>query len=61
MADEIINCEKVNTQASYALKKKEEIEKVAKGNRWFVLLSYLHSFWNSQHLLNWWMLKLLII
>ena len=33
LADEIINCEKVNTQASYALKKKEEIEKVAKGNR----------------------------
>ena len=33
IAMEIINCEKENTQASYALKKKEEIEKVAKGNR----------------------------
>ena len=33
LADEIINVEKENTQASYALKKKEEIEKVAKGNR----------------------------
>ncbi len=38
LADEIINCEKANLQSSYALKKKEEIEKVAKGNRWFVLL-----------------------
>ena len=33
LADEIINCEKENTQACFALKKKEEIEKVAKGNR----------------------------
>ena len=33
LADEILNCEKENTQSSYALKKKEEIEKVAKGNR----------------------------
>jgi small subunit ribosomal protein S5e len=33
LADEIINCEKGNQQSSYALKKKEEIEKVAKGNR----------------------------
>lgn len=33
LADEIINCEKSNLQSSYALKKKEEIEKVAKGNR----------------------------
>ena len=33
LADEIINCEKGNTQASFALRKKEEIEKVAKGNR----------------------------
>ena len=33
LADEIINCEKGNLQSSYALKKKEEIEKVAKGNR----------------------------
>jgi small subunit ribosomal protein S5e len=33
LADEIINCEKGNVQTSYALKKKEEIEKVAKGNR----------------------------
>jgi len=38
LADEIINCEKANQQSSYALKKKEEIEKVAKGNRWSVLL-----------------------
>jgi len=38
LADEIINCEKGNLQSSYALKKKEEIEKVAKGNRWFVRL-----------------------
>jgi len=40
LADEIINCEKGNQQSSYALKKKEEIEKVAKGNRWSVF-SYL--------------------
>lgn len=33
LADEILNCEKGNVQSSYALKKKEEIEKVAKGNR----------------------------
>ena len=33
LADEIINCEKGNTQTSFALKKREEIEKVAKGNR----------------------------
>lgn len=33
LADEIINIEKENTQACFALKKKEEIEKVAKGNR----------------------------
>jgi len=33
LADEIINTEKANLQSSYALKKKEEIEKVAKGNR----------------------------
>jgi small subunit ribosomal protein S5e len=33
LADEIINCEKGNIQASFALRKKEEIEKVAKGNR----------------------------
>lgn len=33
LADEIINCEKGNNQSCYALKKKEEIEKVAKGNR----------------------------
>ncbi len=38
LADEIINTEKGNQQSSYALKKKEEIEKVAKGNRWFVLM-----------------------
>lgn len=42
MADEIINCEKANLQSSYALKKKEEIEKVAKGNRWSV--SSYHDF-----------------
>ncbi|MCL4117824.1 UNVERIFIED_CONTAM: hypothetical protein GTU68_004000 [Idotea baltica] len=33
LADEIINCEKANPQTCYALRKKEEIEKVAKGNR----------------------------
>jgi len=33
LADEIINVEKLNIQACYALKKKEEIEKMAKGNR----------------------------
>ena len=33
LADEIINAEKGNIQSSFALKKKEEIEKVAKGNR----------------------------
>ena len=33
LADEIINCEKGNTQTCFALRKKEEIEKVAKGNR----------------------------
>ena len=33
LADEIINVEKGNTQSCFALKKKEEIEKVAKGNR----------------------------
>lgn len=33
LADEIINCEKGQTQSCFALRKKEEIEKVAKGNR----------------------------
>ena len=33
LADEIINVEKGNIQSCFALKKKEEIEKVAKGNR----------------------------
>ncbi len=33
LADEIINTEKKDAQKSYAIKKKEEIEKVAKGNR----------------------------
>lgn len=33
LADEIINVDKNNIQSSYALKKKEEIEKVAKTNR----------------------------
>jgi small subunit ribosomal protein S5e len=33
LADEIINTEKGDPQKSYAIKKKEEIEKVAKGNR----------------------------
>lgn len=33
LADEIINCEKGNVQTCFALRKKEEIEKVAKGNR----------------------------
>ena len=33
LADEIINCEKQNSQACFALRKKEEIEKNAKSNR----------------------------
>ena len=33
LADEILNAEK-NSPNSYAVKKKDEIEKVAKGNRW---------------------------
>ena len=33
LADEIVNVAKENTQSSFALKKKEEIEKVAKTNR----------------------------
>jgi small subunit ribosomal protein S5e len=33
LADEIINAEQNNAQGSFAIKKKEEIEKVAKGNR----------------------------
>ncbi|CAM6006004.1 unnamed protein product, partial [Sphagnum balticum] len=33
LADEIINADKANLQTSYAIKKKEEIEKVAKTNR----------------------------
>lgn len=33
LAEEIINCEKGNVQGSYALKKKDETEKVAKTNR----------------------------
>ena len=33
LADEIMNCEK-GSPNSYAIKKKDEIEKVAKGNRW---------------------------
>jgi small subunit ribosomal protein S5e len=32
LADEIMNCEK-SSPNSYAIKKKDEIEKVAKGNR----------------------------
>lgn len=33
LADEIMNCEK-GSPNSYAIKKKDEVEKVAKGNRW---------------------------
>merc|ERR1712113_163966 len=33
LADEIMNAEKNNPQNSWAVKKKDEIEKVAKGNR----------------------------
>jgi len=33
LCDEIMNCEKESPN-SYAIKKKDEIEKVAKGNRW---------------------------
>jgi len=33
LADEIINAEKNNPQASWAIRKKDEIEKIAKGNR----------------------------
>lgn len=33
LADEIINTEKGDSQKSYSIRKKEEIEKVAKGNR----------------------------
>ena len=33
LADEIINTEKGDSQKSFAIRKKEEIEKVAKGNR----------------------------
>merc|ERR1712080_604214 len=33
LADEIMNAEKNNPQNSWAIKKKDEIEKVAKGNR----------------------------
>jgi len=33
LADEIINCSKNNAQTSYAIRKKDEIEKVAKTNR----------------------------
>ena len=33
LADEIMNCEK-GLPASYAIRKKEETEKMAKGNRW---------------------------
>lgn len=36
LADEIMNCEKASPN-SYAIKKKDEIEKVAKGNRWFFI------------------------
>jgi len=43
LADEIINVEKSNLQSSYALKKKEEIEKVAKGNRWKMMLYNLFN------------------
>jgi small subunit ribosomal protein S5e len=32
LADELMNCEKMSPN-SYAIKKKDEIEKVAKGNR----------------------------
>lgn len=40
LADEIINAEKGNIQSSFSLKKKEEIEKVAKGNRWLLFTYY---------------------
>ena len=33
LADEIINCAKNNAQSSTAIRKKDEIEKVAKTNR----------------------------
>ena len=33
LADEIINAASNNAQTSYAIRKKEEVEKIAKGNR----------------------------
>jgi small subunit ribosomal protein S5e len=33
LADEVINTSKNNAQSSWAIRKKDEIEKVAKGNR----------------------------
>ena len=44
LADEIMNCEKESPN-SYAIKKKDEIEKVAKGNRWIkIKLRFYISF-----------------
>jgi len=50
LADEIINVEKGNLQSSYALKKKEEIEKVAKGNRWSLSVKYITDVHNNENI-----------
>ena len=45
LADEIMNCEK-DSPNSYAIKKKDEIEKVAKGNRWLLTKLISYTFYN---------------
>lgn len=42
LADEIMNCEK-GLPASYAIRKKEETEKMAKGNRWEKIKQYIQT------------------
>ena len=41
LADEILNAAKGVGGNSYAVKKKDEIERVAKGNRWALVLCFL--------------------
>jgi len=54
LADELLNAAK-NSPNSYAVKKKDEIEKVAKGNRW----EHLNVAWSFIHVFCWlsWMLS----
>ena len=45
LADELINASKGSAN-SHAIRRKDEVERIAKGNRWFLLLYKLYKTYN---------------